>query len=103
MDRHRAQRLCLLRAAHRFPSSRPGSQTYHSAQLKAAIDTFTQWQLADELSNEAERLVAKAFHQFFAGEGPAPTRLQLEVANKLRRTARERLRDALNSIGDAPS
>jgi hypothetical protein len=60
-----------------------------------------KWQLANALSAEVKRVIAKASRRARIKGGPGPTNLQLEVAGKLRQTVRECVRKAGSSVIDA--
>jgi hypothetical protein len=59
---------------------------------------FALWQLADDVANSAEQTARDAFTVSSDGKGLRPSEIQLEVSRALRKTARLRLKAALQSL-----
>ena len=69
--------------------------------MESTTELFARWQQADGLATEAERLISAALSEGARG-GPEPDPLRIEVARALRRTARERLKEAVAAYSERP-
>jgi hypothetical protein len=74
------------------------AESLHCADVSNQGDLFQEWRAADRAAHLAEQAVVKAALQSIDDAGPAPSRDEQEEAHRLRSTANDLFRLAMDEM-----
>jgi hypothetical protein len=78
--------------------SRPISAAALDVYAPTRMEYFQEWRTADRAARAAERQVFAASMRFIGGQGPGPTRDEIDFAHKLRATADDLFASAMREM-----